>query len=78
MARVDKPIVAKVPGFVHAKVDELVDALEADGASATSLVGALVMAASESGARVALRAYKRRETAERRARRTETVTVKES
>jgi hypothetical protein len=69
MARTDKPIVAKVPGFVHSKMDELVDALEAEGASATSLVGALVMAASESGARLALRAYKRRETAERRARR---------
>lgn len=66
MARTDKPAVAKVPPFVHRKLDSLVDALEAEGGSETSLVGAVITAATEASARRALRNYRVEEVKYRR------------
>jgi hypothetical protein len=74
MARSDKAIVAKVPPFVHAKLDELVDALEAEDAGETSIVAALIVATTEASARKALRAYKAEAAAYRKAKRTQVTT----
>ena len=66
MARTDPPLYANVPQFVHDDLDALVQALEAEGCSKTSLVGALIHAARIAATRTALRNYKRDEVEFRR------------
>ena len=69
MARTDPTLSVKVPQFVHDDLDNLVEALEDEDASETSLVGALIHAATVAAARTALRTYKKDVVAYRRARR---------
>ena len=67
MARSDPPLFVNVPQFVHDDLATLIDALAAEGAGKTNLVGALIHSASPAGAKRALRKYKVDDVAYRRA-----------
>jgi hypothetical protein len=58
MARTDPVLFTNVPQFVHDELDSLIEDLKAEGGSKTSLVGALIHAATVASARAALRRYK--------------------